>query len=66
MTFMVVALVGLNLFQTMQYRRGIVHWDSMTKETYFLIFGNPNYPVGYAESIKTPDYDAAKKGDRAE
>ena len=65
-TVLVIGFVALNLFQTMQYRRGIVHWDSMTKETYFLIFGNPNYPEGYAESIKTPDYDAAKKGVREE
>ena len=65
-TVLVIGFVGLNLFQTMQYRRGIVHWDSMTKDTYFLIFGNPSYPEGYAESIKTPDYDAAKKGERDE
>ena len=61
---LIIGFVGLNLFQSMQYRRGIIHWDSMTKETYFLILGSPNYPEGYAESLNTPDYDAAKKGDR--
>ncbi len=62
-TFLVVAFVGLNLFQTMQYRRGIIHWDSMTQETYWLILGEINYPPGYSESLKTPDYDGAKKGE---
>jgi hypothetical protein len=66
MTIMVFAFAALSLFQTMQYRRGIVHWDSMTKETYWKIFGQPNYPPGYSESINPPDYDAAKKGLRDE
>jgi hypothetical protein len=63
---LVIVFVGLNLFQSMQYRRGIIHWDSMTKNSYFLIFGESNYPEGYSESLKTPDYDTAKKGDRDE
>lgn len=63
---LVLAFVGLNLWQSMQYRHGLLHWDSMTKETYIAIFGRQHYPEGYAETIKTPDYDAAKKGDRDE
>lgn len=63
---LIIVFVGLNLFQSMQYRRGIVHWDSMTKDGYWLIFGKANYPPGYAESLYTPDYEAAKKGNREE
>jgi len=63
---LIIGFVGLNLFQSMQYRRGIIHWDSMTKDSYFLVFGQSNYPEGYSESLKTPDYDAAKKGLRNE
>ena len=65
-TGMVVVFVALSLFQSMQYRRGIIHWDSMTKETYWLIFGSTGYPDGYSETIKTPDYKAAKLGERDE
>ena len=65
-TGIVVVLVALSLFQSMQYRRGIIHWDSMTKETFWLVFANPGYPDGYSESIKTPDYKAAKLGERDE
>ena len=65
-TVLIFGFVGLNLFQTMQYRRAIIHWDSMTKETYFLVFGKTNYPEGYSESIKTPDYEATKRGERDE
>lgn len=32
----------LNLFQTWQYDRGIIHWDSMNKEKYWEVFGKIN------------------------
>lgn len=31
--------ITLNLFQTYQYKRGTIHYDSMTKKTYWGIFG---------------------------
>lgn len=61
-----VLTVGLNQFQTLQYRRGIIHWDSMTYESYKLIFGKLHVPGEFGEAIKTPDYEAAKKGNRSE
>lgn len=64
-SFTVVAfvLMGFNLFQTAQYRSGAIHWDGMTKESYWaswgiLVIKDP----AYWELIKSPDYDAAREG----
>lgn len=62
----ILGCIGLNQFQSLQYRRGIIHWDSMSKSSYRMIFGKLHVPEGYAESLNQPNYDAAKKGDRAE
>lgn len=32
-------VVWLNLFQTYQYKHGIIHWNGMDKETYWKVFG---------------------------
>jgi hypothetical protein len=52
----------LNLFQSLQYRRTIIHWDSMTKESYCAVFGKLKFPKNYSELIQTPDYENALKG----
>jgi hypothetical protein len=36
---MIVAGVFLNLFQTVQYGKGIIHWQKMNKEYYWRVFG---------------------------
>lgn len=61
----VIALlfIGFNQFQTFQYRRGILHYDSMTREAYVGIFGKIHYPAGYDEMVQSPDYEGAKKGE---
>ncbi len=56
--------ICLNLFQTWQYREIILHYDGMTKDTYFLIWGKTVQPEGYWETLNIPDYEAAKKGVR--
>lgn len=53
--------MGLNLFQSHQARRGLIHWDSMTKESYWDVFLNME-PKNYRQSLRQPDYDHAKKG----
>jgi hypothetical protein len=37
--FLFVALAGLNLFQTTQYHKGVLHGDRMTREYYAATFG---------------------------
>ena len=55
-------LISLNLFQTLQYRRTVIHWDSMTKEAYWAVFGTLTIPDNYQELIQVPDYDSALQG----
>ena len=59
----VFLFLSLNLFQTWQYRRTIIHWDSMTKEAYWTVFGKQHFPENYQDLIQTPDYQKALKGD---
>lgn len=61
---LVVFLIGLNLFQNYQYRIGVIHYEAMTKETYWMVWGETKYPLGYWDKLEVPDYEAAKKGDR--
>ena len=56
--------VSFNLFQTFQYRKTLIHWDSMTKAAYWAVFLKTNFPENYGELIETPDYEEAKKGQR--
>lgn len=37
--FLLAALLALNIFQTIQYHKGIIHADRMTKDYYFSVFG---------------------------
>ncbi|OFX85750.1 MAG: hypothetical protein A2W99_05755 [Bacteroidetes bacterium GWF2_33_16] len=61
--FLLLILIVLNLFQTLQYRRTIIHWDSMTKQAYWSVFGKLKFPNDYNSLIKTPDYESALKGE---
>ena len=55
-------LVLINCFQMYQYRRGVIHFDSMTKEAYidalFRVETSPNLQ----KLISPPDYDKARLG----
>ncbi|MDZ7774829.1 MAG: hypothetical protein U5L09_04050 [Bacteroidales bacterium] len=42
-----IALVILNLWQSKQYKRGIIHTDGMTKQSYLRSFFSWNYPKNY-------------------
>lgn len=61
---LLVGLIWLNQFQMNQYRTSLLHWDSMTKEAYWGIFGRKTWPEGYDKMIKVPDYDKALKGEK--
>jgi hypothetical protein len=54
----------LNQFQMTQYRTSLLHWDSMTKEAYWAIFGKRSWPEGYGQMIKIPDYEKALRGEK--
>ncbi len=51
----------LNLFQTLQYKRGLIHFDSMTLKSYLASFGRLEYTDDYKNALITPDYEKAKQ-----
>lgn len=55
--------IYLNIYQTYQYKKAMIHWDSMTKEAYWAVFLKKHYPDNYDNLIKAPDYEKAKKGE---
>jgi hypothetical protein len=61
---LLIAFIWLNQFQMSQYRTSLLHWDSMTKEAYWGIFGKKQWPEGYDKMIEIPDYDKALNGEK--
>ncbi len=55
-------LIALNLFQTLQYRRNLVHFDSMTFKAYIASFGRLHFTDEYKNALKQPEYEKAKQG----
>jgi len=54
MAFILSALfVGLNIFQSFQYQRQILHMDSMTMKAYFFIFGKTSLTEEEKTKLKT-------------
>lgn len=45
-------LIGLNLFQSYQYVRGYIHWDGMTRSTYWAVFGRASIPEEEMRDIR--------------
>jgi hypothetical protein len=61
---LVTGFISLNIFQTWQYNKGIIHWDSMSRQTYWAIFCRQGLSPDYYEHLDIPDYQAAMKGER--
>lgn len=59
----VMVLIGWNQLQIFQYRKGVLHYDSMTADAYKAILFSTKYPKNYIDLIESPDYDAAKRGE---
>lgn len=57
-----IVLIGHNLFETIQYRRGSIHYDSMTRESYINSVGNISAGEGFYSLLKAPDYQSALEG----
>lgn len=66
--FPVIFFISLNLFQTFQYREGIIHYDSMTKRSYWLVFLKPSLNDSerkqLEDSIEFPHYDWWKEREK--
>jgi hypothetical protein len=62
--FLVTCFISLNIFETRQYYIGVIHWDAMSKSTYWDSFFRLKIAPNFYNHIENPDYDAALKGDR--
>ena len=60
---LIICLVLLNVFQTHQYTKGILHWDSMTKQAYWSIFLKTQKPSNFDQLLETPNTEKALKGE---
>lgn len=59
-----VAVVGWNSLQIIQYRSTFLHYDSMTKDAYWYLFGKPYVTdTAYWKLMKAPDYNKALRGE---
>jgi len=55
-------LIFLNIFQTYQYNSVLIHWNSMTKKSYWTIFLRSKDRYGYWQNLTGPDLELARKG----
>lgn len=55
-----VFFVQLNIYQSWQYRQGIIHYDGMTYEAYKSVFFKHYTPNGYWDQLQQPDYEQAR------
>jgi len=62
--FIIACLISLNIFQTRQYYKGVIHWDAMNKKTYWDSYFRLKVRPGFYDMVENPDYKAALKGDR--
>lgn len=58
----IAAFVCLNLFQTWQYRMGMIHYFSETRATYWINFLHKTPQPGYFENLVYPDIEAGLVG----
>ncbi len=52
----------LNMFQSQQYRVGMLHWDSMSKKLYWATFLKFEYIKDKDNMNDVPNYNAARQG----
>jgi len=55
-------LIFLSYFQTRQYQKGLIHWDSMTREAYWSVFLKKEKPENFDELLQTPSNKQAQQG----
>jgi hypothetical protein len=54
--------VFLNVFQSRQYQKGLIHGTGMTKKSYWTIFLSSKDRYGYWQNLSEPDAGMARKG----
>ncbi|MCB0396619.1 MAG: hypothetical protein KDD36_08200 [Flavobacteriales bacterium] len=62
--FVLLACLGLNFIQTLQYRKGLIHFDSMNKRAYWKVFCSfPDRVTMLPYFTPETDYDRAMLGE---
>jgi hypothetical protein len=59
----VVLFILLNLFQTIQAKYNIIHYDSMTRANYFEVFFSTSKKPDCEKYLQHPDYEKALRGE---
>ncbi len=60
---LVVFFIYLNIFQSRQYRTGLIHYESTSKELYWTVFLKNQWPDNYDELVDHPDSEKAFRGE---
>lgn len=55
-------LMALSVFQTWQYKNGLIHYDSMTREAYWAVFLKTEKPENYDALLQMPINERAQQG----
>jgi hypothetical protein len=55
-----LGVIWLSLFQTEQYKKQLITYDSMTFKAYKAVFLHRHAPINFNELLEYPDYDRAK------
>lgn len=61
--FLLFCFILLNLFQTIQAKYNIIHYDSMTRENYFKVLFTVTKQEDREKYLDHPDYEKAKRGE---
>lgn len=62
MDVLLTFFITLNLFQTWQYKNGLIHFDDMSKEAYFFGFFQTKASPEWVDLLKPYDWDRRMKG----
>ncbi|MEO8150489.1 MAG: hypothetical protein ABI723_22855 [Bacteroidia bacterium] len=58
----VFLLIMLNLFQTWQYKNGLIHYDDMSREAYMKGFFQTSQKPGWYDALKPFDWERRRQG----
>ncbi len=61
---LLIFFIWLNLYQSRQYRTSLLHWDSMSKEAYWGIWGRQSWPENYSGMLIPTDAEKARRGEK--
>lgn len=61
----IIILVLHGIYQTMQYRFGAIHYDSMSKAVYWHSVGRMKAHHDFFDLLEPPDYEKARRGIQA-